>query len=135
MIYLNLRSGSFGCGVVGDNLTKALGAITLVHRLGNGPPPPEPLPGPLLERLDQLARTYTATRYVAYCVFEEDLRARRAAIRARDLFDVVAPACHWCEQILREGGLTAVRTIHQGVDGTLFNPSRAVRHRWRDRWI
>jgi glycosyltransferase involved in cell wall biosynthesis len=72
---------------------------------------------------------------VAYAVFEQDLTVRRRAVEMRGRFDVLAPASRWCEDVLRQAGLKELVTIHQGVDGALFNPTRAPRRRWSDRFV
>jgi glycosyltransferase involved in cell wall biosynthesis len=136
MIYADLASGEHGCGIAGDNLVNALSALTPVRRISLGMPVREPLDGPLLERLRRTFRpTFAATRNIAYTVFEDDLRWRRTAGRMRGLFDALAPASRWCEEVLRAAGLTGVTTIHQGIDPIRFNPSRAVRTVSRDRFV
>src|SRR5262249_19755640 len=61
--------------------------------------------------------------------------ARQEAMRAREDFDVLVTACHWGEDVLREGGFSPTTTIHHGVDTALFNPARAVRDRLTDRFV
>jgi glycosyltransferase involved in cell wall biosynthesis len=136
MIYVKLRSGEFGCGIVGDNLCKALGALTTVERLDVASVQAVPLRAPLLERMDNRYRpSAAATRNVAYAVFEQDVTVQREARQMSGRFDALAPASRWCEHILRDAGLKELTTIHQAVDGSLFNPGRAVRTRAPDRFV
>lgn len=137
MIYVKLPTGDHGWGVVGDSLANALSEITPIHRLGDDARAPQVVSGPLLQ---QTGLTYSpqpglgATRHVAYAVFEEDLTARRAA-KETSGFDAIATACRWCENVLREAGLSTVTTIPHGVHTVRFSPARAVRRRHLDRFV
>lgn len=135
MIFVNLADrGEHGIGVVGRNLTRALGELTELVRITPEAVAEQPLPGPLLERFYTSQPTCAATRNVAYIVFENDVQVGASRLRSRCRFDMLAATSKWCEQALRATGLRAVVTIPHGVDSTLFNPRRAGRIR-SDRFI
>jgi glycosyltransferase involved in cell wall biosynthesis len=134
MVFVNLTDGNFGIGVVGHNLVGALSRLTDTQRISPGRAPEDRLPGPLLERFYSPRPSFVATRHVAYIVFENDLEVARSQLKTRCRYDVLAAASRWCEDSLRAAGLTAVTTIHHGVDTVLFNSQRAGRDRCPNRF-
>lgn len=131
MIYIDLPTGDgWGWGICGDSLAQALSIRRSVERVPRVRNHYRMLPGPLLQSVDEhlLPKQpgLLPTRRVGYTFFEEDVAIRRAARFAPRAFDVIATGCRWCEEVLREAGLTHVTTIHQGIDGGRFNPMRAT---------
>src|SRR5262249_47921755 len=136
MIYVKLRSGHHGCGVVGDSLCKALSALAEIERIDFRSTRRDALDGPLLERLDpRYQPSMAATRNIAYAVLEQDVTVERKAVAMQGRFDALAPASEWCGDVLRRAGLTNISVIPQAVEHELFNSRRAVRDRWRDRFV
>jgi glycosyltransferase involved in cell wall biosynthesis len=140
MLYLDLPTGAHhGWGICGDNLSRALADFTRVERLRDGEASRRTLDGPLLQSVGPDLRPdhpdLTANRRVGYVMFEEDEVVRQTAATALDGFDHVIAACRWGEDVLRDGGLTNVTTIPQGIDTTIFNPSRRGRGRFGDRFV
>jgi glycosyltransferase involved in cell wall biosynthesis len=139
MLYVDLPTGDcWGWGICGDNLSKALADLVPIERLRHAPPI-QPLPDPLLQSVGADLRPHrgpiSAVRRVGYVMFEEDVEVQRTALDALRGFDAIAAACRWGEDTLREGGVTEVATVHQGVDVTRFNPRRAVRRHFRNRFV
>jgi glycosyltransferase involved in cell wall biosynthesis len=138
MIYIDLPTGGHhGWGICGDNLSQALRALAPIERLVRMPK--LPVPGPLLQSVGSQLRPdhagLAAARRVGYAVFENDVMARRIASDTLRGLDFVATACRWCEDALRDAGLTSVATILHGVDADRFNPGRAIRRRHHDRFV
>ena len=59
----------------------------------------------------------------------------RAIENAHRYFDIVTAGSTWCEQVLRDHGLTATGTLIQGVDGQIFNPECAEKAYGGDRFV
>ncbi len=139
MIYIDLPTGEHhGWGVVGDELSRALGKVAAVQRLDKDAPLQGLEPGPLLQSIGASLHPhrpqFQGRPRVGYVVFEDDLMARRCAARLLDGFDSIAAASRWATQALRDGGLTNVVTIHHGVDVEQFNPGSLVQRR-SDRFV
>jgi glycosyltransferase involved in cell wall biosynthesis len=141
MIYVDLSTGDgYGWGICGDNLAGALSTLTTIERIARKVDTPRRLPGPLLQKIsDANLRPrhigLSGAPHVGYVFFEDDLLAQRAVDYARQTYDVVATGCGWCEDILRQAGLTNVATVQQGVDTHRFNPRSSVRTKFKDRFV
>jgi glycosyltransferase involved in cell wall biosynthesis len=140
MVYLDLPTGAHhGWGICGDHLGDALSRLMPVVRVDRHAPPSRPLDGPLLQSVDAGLSPHTAglhgARRIGYVMFEEDEIVRRTARTALAAYEAVAAASRWGAQVLRDAGLTAVTTIPQGIDTSIFNASRASRPRRHDRFV
>lgn len=74
-------------------------------------------------------------RRVGYTFFEQTRLAPRAIESARRYFDIVAAGSTWCEQVLRDHGLSATATLIQGVDRQIFNPECPEKAYGQDRFV
>ena len=74
-------------------------------------------------------------RNVGYAFFENTALAPSSIETARTHYDVLAAGSSWCSEILREHGLTDVRTVVQGVDPTVFRPVPGGREFFGDRFV
>jgi len=138
MIYVALPTGDgFGGGILGDNLAGALADLVPVQRVLA--PYASALPGALLQSVNGDFQphypVFSASRRVGYVIFENDLVARRSAVNYLQTFDVIATASRWCEDALRQGGIEQVTTVLHGLDIVRFNPQRAVRRRFLDKFV
>jgi glycosyltransferase involved in cell wall biosynthesis len=71
---------------------------------------------------------------VGYTFFETHLPPESLA-NANANYDLVAAGCTWCEQRLRDAGLTHTTTILQGVDPRYFFPSATPRQHLQDQFV
>jgi glycosyltransferase involved in cell wall biosynthesis len=78
---------------------------------------------------------FRGTVTVGYTFFEDNILTQEFLGNARQHFDVVVTGSTWCEQVLRQHGLTDVRTIIQGVDPTIFNLSHAEKEYMTDSFV
>jgi glycosyltransferase involved in cell wall biosynthesis len=53
----------------------------------------------------------------------------------KNFFDTVVTGSTWCEAILKNYGLVNVRTIIQGIDPTIFNPSFSEKEYFQENFI
>jgi glycosyltransferase involved in cell wall biosynthesis len=74
-------------------------------------------------------------RNVGYAFFEQTTFQPSSIETARTLYDVLATGSSWCSEILRQHGLSEVRTIVQGVDPTIFRPVPGGREFFGDRFV
>ena len=74
-------------------------------------------------------------RNVGYAFFENTTLEPSSIETARKHYDVLAAGSSWCSEILREHGLTDVRTVVQGVDPTMFRPVPGGREFFADRFV
>jgi glycosyltransferase involved in cell wall biosynthesis len=74
-------------------------------------------------------------RNVGYTFFESTTLQPSSIETARKHYDVLAAGSSWCSEILREHGLTDVRTVVQGVDPTMFRPVPGGREFFADRFV
>lgn len=58
---------------------------------------------------------------IGYCFFEHDLLAFPYISNASRQWDHIVAGSHWCEQILRKGGMERTSTILQGIDPIRFS--------------
>jgi glycosyltransferase involved in cell wall biosynthesis len=72
---------------------------------------------------------------VGYTFFEDNLLLPEYVENGRRFYDVLATGSSWCEEVLRGYGLTNVRTILQGVDPTIFNPTHATKEYLQDTFV
>ena len=72
---------------------------------------------------------------VGYTFFEENVLAPEYMENARRSFDLVVTGSRWCEEVLRQHGLTNVSTVIQGVDPTIFNASHAEKEFMQDKFV
>jgi glycosyltransferase involved in cell wall biosynthesis len=98
------------------------------------------LDGPLLMTItDKSMRpkmpNLRGSRTVGYTFFEENLLPRDSIETARSNYDHVAAGSKWCEESLRQQGLTEVSTVVQGVDPTVFHPAPAERRYFHDKFV
>ncbi|MBP0574239.1 hypothetical protein J8J27_26410, partial [Mycobacterium tuberculosis] len=56
-------------------------------------------------------------------VFFEMPQLDAAAVERAKAFKLIVTGSTWNERILREYGVTAVKTVIQGIDPTLFHPA------------
>lgn len=71
---------------------------------------------------------------VGYTFFETHLPPEAAA-NAKAHYDLIATGCTWCEQRLRDAGITNVTTVIQGVDPRRFFPSTLPRQYLQDQFV
>jgi glycosyltransferase involved in cell wall biosynthesis len=90
------------------------------------------VPGPDLAPLRPRLR---GRRNVGYAFFEQTTFQPSSIETARTLYDVLATGSSWCTEILRQHGLSEVRTIVQGVDPTIFRPVPGGREFFGDRFV
>lgn len=141
MLSLALPTGKFhGWGVCSENLIREISALTEV-KIFNPEHQQDPevrrclegyqvrVDGPVLQacqgaNLLPLFPNLKGSRNVLYCFIEDNLTVRRAApkLGEEELADHYVAGSNWCEQALRDAGLTNVSTIPQGVDTTQFHP-------------
>lgn len=57
---------------------------------------------------------------IGYCFFEHELRTAPFMVVAAQRWDYIVAGSNWCEQQLRNGGVSCVSTIQQGVDTGRF---------------
>ncbi len=103
-------------------------------------PQPYKVPYPVFQSItgEDLMPGYPAlegTRRIGYTFFEQTRLAPTAIESARRYFDVVAAGSTWCEQVLRDHGLTATATLIQGVDRQIFNPECPEKSYGKDRFV
>jgi glycosyltransferase involved in cell wall biosynthesis len=99
-----------------------------------------PLSGALIQAIynDTLAPWEPVLRgefNLGYIFSEQTTYAPEQIQTARDSFDVIAAGSSWCEMVLRGLGLDNVRTILQGVDPSVFNPSHNQKSLYPDRFV
>lgn len=83
--------------------------------------------GPLLqgisdERLLPRRPRIRAKIRIGYTFFERNELKAESVENGRRLFDWVVTGSTWCTMLLKEAGLSNVRTVVQGIDPTLFHP-------------
>ena len=160
MIYLALPVGNrHGWGVCGKYLTRELSALTevalitdpfdaedlgdeldyalLKSKVGISAAPKG---GPVLQSIANTSlapyRPQLSGRpTVGYTFFEDNLAVGRYVEQARSLYDVIATGSHWCEQVLRHYGLSAVSTVLQGVDSSIFHPHPNSKEYLKDAFV
>jgi len=72
---------------------------------------------------------------VGYTFFEDNVLAPEYIENGRRFYDVVVTGSTWCEDVLRQYGLTNVTTIIQGIDPTIFNPTHAGKEYFGDKFV
>jgi len=104
-------------------------------------PPGTRLDGPLLVTIQDmgmnplpLAANLVGTRTVGYTFFENSRVPEDAFAKARR-YDHIAAGSTTCADRLRAAGLTAVSTVIQGIDPTIFEPTPAERRYFRDQFV
>jgi glycosyltransferase involved in cell wall biosynthesis len=75
------------------------------------------------------------TKTVGYTFFEENILAPEFIENGRRCYDLVVAGSTWCEEVLRQHGLTNVSTIIQGVDPTIFNATHAQKEYMQDEFV
>jgi glycosyltransferase involved in cell wall biosynthesis len=98
------------------------------------------VPHPLLQNIvDKTLRPAIpglyGTRTVGYTFFEENILAPEFIENGRRCYDLVVAGSRWCEEVLRQHGLTNVSTIIQGVDPTIFNATHAQKEYMQDKFV
>jgi glycosyltransferase involved in cell wall biosynthesis len=78
---------------------------------------------------------FTGARTVGYTFFEENILAPEFIENGRRCYDLVVAGSGWCEEVLRQHGLTNVTTIIQGVDPTIFNATHAQKEYMQDTFV
>ncbi len=126
-------------GLVGDELElAALRGLLAPSELQAGraadvdSPVLQGVPGPDLAPMRPRLR---GRRNVGYAFFETTSFQPSSIERARTQYDVLATGSSWCSEILRQHGLTEVRTVVQGVDPTIFRPVPGGREFLGDRFV
>jgi glycosyltransferase involved in cell wall biosynthesis len=72
---------------------------------------------------------------LGYIFSEQTVYGQECIENARRNFDVIAAGSTWCEGVLRQQGLSNTRTIIQGVDRSVFNPSANRKDLFNDRFV
>ena len=67
-------------------------------------------------------------------IFFEDTNLSPQAIERAQTYDLIVTGSHWNEAILRDRGLSNVRTVLQGIDPTIFHPAPRA-HWFGDRFV
>jgi glycosyltransferase involved in cell wall biosynthesis len=98
------------------------------------------LPWPLLQNIvDKTMRPaipgLRGTRTVGYTFFEENILAPSFIETGKRCYDLVVAGSTWCEDVLRQHGLTNVSTIIQGVDPTIFNATHATKEYLEEKFV
>jgi len=98
------------------------------------------IPWPLLQNIvDKTLRPampgLRGSRTVGYTFFEENIIAPEHIENARRSYDLVVTGSTWCEEVLRQHGLTNVSTVIQGVDPTIFNASHAEKEYLQENFV
>jgi glycosyltransferase involved in cell wall biosynthesis len=93
------------------------------------------LQGVLCSDLAPMRPRLRGRRNVGYAFLENTTFQPPSIETARTHYDVLATGSSWCNEILREHGLTDVRTVVQGVDPTIFRPVPAGREFFGDRFV
>jgi len=162
MIYLATPTGAFhGWGVCGRYLAKELSALERVtlltepfdvreagdeldYRLLRGllcsEEPVEPVEAPVLQAVFHTEmlpyRPGLRGRFnVGYTFFENNLLTAQQVDNLRERFDLVVAGSRFCEDVLRGHGLSAVTTVLQGVDTTIFHPAHPEKEYLRDYFV
>ncbi len=126
-------------GLVGDELElAALHGLLAPPELQAGraadvdSPVLQGVPGPDLAPMRPRLR---GRRNVGYAFFETTSFQPSSIESVRTHYDVLATGSSWCSEILRQHGLTEVRTVVQGVDPTIFRPVPGGREFFGDRFV
>jgi glycosyltransferase involved in cell wall biosynthesis len=98
------------------------------------------VPFPLLQNIvDKTLRPaipgLRGTRTVGYTFFEDNILAPEFIENGRRCYDLVVAGSKWCEDVLRQHGLTNVSTVIQGVDPTIFNATHAQKEYLQDKFV
>ncbi len=72
---------------------------------------------------------------IGYTFFEDNLLCPEFVENGRKYFEIVVTGSTWCEQVLRQYGLTNVTTIIQGVDPTIFNLTHADKEYMQEEFV
>jgi glycosyltransferase involved in cell wall biosynthesis len=78
---------------------------------------------------------FYGTKTVGYTFFEDNILAPEFIENGRRFYDLVVAGSTWCEEVLRQHGLTNVSTIIQGVDPTIFNATHARKEYMQDKFV
>ena len=70
-----------------------------------------------------------------YTFFERDVLTPEYIQNGKTNFDLVITGSSWCEEVLRNHGLTDVKTVIQGIDPQLFNPSHSEKGYFNDQFV
>ena len=70
-----------------------------------------------------------------YTFFEMNVLSPRSIQNSLDNFDVIVTGSKWCEEVLRNHGLSRLTTIIQGIDPQLFNPAHKEKELFKDRFV
>ena len=81
--------------------------------------------------MSKLKGNFTA----GYTFFEMNVLAPQNIQHGRENFDIIVTGSKWCEEVLRNHGLSNVTTIIQGTDPQLFNPAHAEKQLFKDRFV
>jgi glycosyltransferase involved in cell wall biosynthesis len=126
-------------GLVGDELElAALRGLLAPPELQAGraadveSPVLQGVPGPDLAPMRPRLR---GRRNVGYAFFEHTTFEPSSIESALTRYDVLATGSSWCSEILRQHGLSDVRTVVQGVDPTIFRPVPGGREFFGDRFV
>jgi len=104
-------------------------------------PPGSVLDGPLLMTIQDLgmnplplAANVRGTRTVGYTFFENS-RVPEGALEKARRYDHIAAGSTTCAERLRAAGLTAVSTVIQGIDPTIFEPTPVERRYFQGQFV
>lgn len=162
MLYLALPVGAFhGWGVCGRYLAKELSTLDpvalvtepfdvkevgdeldyhLLRGLLRVEPRLSPVDAPVLQAVANAEmlpyRPGLRGRFtLGYTFFEHNLLGPRQIENLRQNCDHVAAGSSFCEEALRAHGFSAVTTVLQGVDTSIFHPAPGGKEYFRDRFV
>jgi glycosyltransferase involved in cell wall biosynthesis len=98
------------------------------------------LDGPLLQAINNISGmpnrpNMKSKNNVGYTFFENNILESSYIENSRHFFNTVVTGSSWCENVLREYGITNVTTVIQGIDPTIFNPFHNHKEYFRDSFV
>lgn len=98
------------------------------------------LNGPLLQAIEgHTLRPWLiraeAKRRIGYTFFEKTRLRKEDVTSAQAYFDRIVAGSKWCQNVLRDHGVTSLSTVIQGIDPLNFHPGYAAKERYKDRFV
>jgi glycosyltransferase involved in cell wall biosynthesis len=72
---------------------------------------------------------------IGYTFFEDNILSPVSVENGRRYFDTIVTGSSWCEEILKNYGLTNTTSIIQGIDPTIFNPFLSEKRYFKDYFV
>ena len=72
---------------------------------------------------------------LGYTFFEENILSEEFINNARSYFDFIATGSSWNEKVLRNYGISNVKTVIQGIDPAFFNPYHSEKDFFTDAFV